>query len=305
MILVSFYRVIKFAIRNFWRNIWLAIVTTTIITMSLFVVTVLISLNLVIDQAIHTLHEQVDVSIYFKPDISEDTVKEFQSSLQDISGIKEVVYISKGEALDSFKEKYKDNNVILESLEELTDNPLGDTLIIQAQSIDDYDMVLAILDSEEFSKFVQERNFQDYDMIISKINEISSTINRIGFFLSILFFAIAVLVTFNTIRIAIYTYREELAIMRLVGASKTFIEWPFFVEGIFYAFLAVIINIMIIYPVINAIQPFLGSFFGESALNLTSYFNSNFIKIFGTELLVTIFITTVSSWLAVRKYLKT
>ena len=304
MYLVSLYRVIKFAAVNFWRNIWLAIVTTTIMSMCLFVVMMLLGLNLVINQAIHTLHEQVDVSVYFKPEITAEVVQEFQTSLKQIPGVREVVYISKDAALETFKEKFSDNPVILESLTELAENPLGDTLIIQAESIDDYDLVLQVLNSEELTPYIQEKNFQDYNTIITKISEISSTVNRIGLFLSIIFLLIAILVTFNTIRIAIYTYRSELGIMRLVGASKAFIEWPFFVEGFFYAFIAVFVTTVAIYPIANAVQPFLDKFFGPSTLDLVKYVNASFIKIVGLQLLGAVVISTFSSWLAVRKYLK-
>lgn len=304
MFLVSLYRVFKFAAKNFWRNFWLAVVTTTIITMSLFVATTLLILNVVIDHAVHTLHEQVDVSVYFKPEVTEAIVQDFQNTLTAVPGVREVVYVTKDAALDNFRQKYADNPIILESLDELLENPLGDTLIIQAESITDYDLILEILESDELAQYIQEKNFQDYDIIITKISAISDTINRIGLFLSVVFLAIAVLVTFNTIRIAIYTYREELGIMRLVGASKAFIEWPFFVEGMFYAIIAVIINTLLIYPIMGAIQPFLGSFFGDGTLNIINYFNSNFIKIFGIELLGAVAISIISAWLAVRKYLR-
>ncbi len=304
MFLISVYRVIKFAVINFWRNIWLAVVTTTIMSMSLFVVMVLLGLNLVINQAINSLHEQVDVSVYFKTDITTEVVQEFQANLQKIPGVKEVVYISKDDALENFRTKFSDNSVILESLDELAENPLGDTLIIQAQSINDYDLVLQVLNSEELSPFIQEKNFQDYNNIINKISDISSTVNRIGLFLSILFLLIAVLVTFNTIRIAIYTYRNELGIMRLVGASKAFIEWPFFVEGMMYALISVAVTTVIIYPIAGAAQPFLDKFFGASTLDLVKYFNQNFIRLVGLQLLGATFISIFSSWLAVRRYLK-
>jgi cell division transport system permease protein len=304
MYLVPLYRVIKFAAVNFWRNIWLAIVTTTIMSMCLFVVMMLFGLNLVINQAIHTLHEQVDVSVYFKPEITPEVVQEFQTSLQQIPGVREVVYISKDSALENFKQKFSDNPVILESLTELAENPLGDTLIIQAESIDDYDLVLQVLNNEELTPYIQEKNFQDYNTIITKISDISSTVNRIGLFLSIIFLLIAILVTFNTIRIAIYTYRSELGIMRLVGASKAFIEWPFFVEGFFYALIAVFITTAAIYPIASAVQPFLDKFFGPSTLNLIKYLNASFIKIVGLQLLAAVVISIFSSWLAVRKYIK-
>jgi len=304
MFLVSLYRVIKFAGQNFFRNIWLAVVTTTIISISLLVVTILFSLNVVIDQAVNSLHKQVDVSVYFQPDIESSIIQNFQNELKNIDGVSEIIYISRDQALDEFRAKYEDNQVILDSLDELGDNPLGDTLIIQARSIDDYDVILQILESDELKPYIQEKNFQDYNTIIKKISDISSSINRIGLSLSFVFIIIAILVTFNTIRIAIYTYREELGIMRLVGASKSFIEWPFFVEATFYAVLAVIVNILIVYPILNAIQPFLSSFFGDGTLNMIGYFNTNFIKIFGTEFLGTLVLVTLSSWLAVRKYIK-
>ena len=303
MLFVSLYRVTKFALQNFFRNFWLAIVTTTIMTMSLFVVTILFSLNVVIDHAVNTLHKQVDVSVYFKQEIDPQIVIDFKQELEKISGVKEVVYISKDQALEKFKEKYKDNKIILESLQELKNNPLGDTLIIQAQSIEDYDKILEILSRPELAPYIQDKDFQDYNIIINKIADISRTINNIGLALSVIFFIIAVLVSFNTIRIAIYTYREELKIMRLVGASKLFVEAPFLVEGIIYAVLATVVNVAVVFPVLHALQPFLGSFFGEGTLDLEVYFRNNFVTIFGLEFLGAVLVSVISSWVAVRRYI--
>ncbi len=304
MFLLSFYRIIKFGLQNFGRNIWLSIVTVTIIVMSLFVITMLVSLNVVVQDTIDNLEKKVDVSVYFKPDISPADVTQIKTNIEKLDTVVETVLITRGEALDSFKERYTDNPIITQSLNELDANPLGDILVIKASEVNDYKSILGVLSQEELSQYIQESDFSDFDKIISRIADVSDKINRIGFIVSLIFIGIMVLVVFNTIRMAIYTHKEEISIMRLVGASSRFIRSPFLFEGIFYAFIAIIIVISTLFPILSAIQPFIGSFFGEGSLNLSQYFQDNFWMIFGLEFVLVAILNIISSSMALRKYLK-
>lgn len=304
MFLLSVYRVIKFSLQNFFRNIWLSVVTVTIIVMSLFVMTMLVSLNVVVQDTIVNLQNKVDVSVYFKPEVSTNTIDDIKQQLERLTIVKEIEYINKQAALENFQEKYQDNEVILKSVEALEGNPLGDILVIRANNLNNYEKILELLQQEEFQQYIQDSDFSDFEIIISKISSVSQKANQIGAVVSLVFIIIAILVMFNTIRMAIYTQREEISIMRLVGASSRFIRSPFLVEGIFYALIAVLINIVVLFPILEAAQPFITSFFGADTLNLSLYFRQNFVKVFGLEFLLILFLNTVSSWIAIRKYIK-
>ncbi len=304
MFFLTAYRIIKFSLQNFFRNIWLSVVTVTIIVMSLFVMTMLISLNVVVQDTINNLQEKVDISIYFKPDVKLTDIKTIQENLNKLKIVKKTTYINKDEALQEFKRKYQDNQIILKSLDALGKNPLSDILVVKAKNINSYKQILEILQQEELQQYIQDSDFSDYETIIAKISQVSKKVNQIGIVVSLVFIAIAILVMFNTIRMAIYTQREEIAIMRLVGASSVFIRTPFLLEGFFYALIAVLINIIVLFPILGAVQPFIGSFFGAETLDLTEYFKSNFFLVFGLEFILILLLNSISSWIAIRKYIK-
>lgn len=304
MFLITAYRIIKFSLQNFFRNIWLSIVTVTIIVMSLFVMTMLVALNVVVQDTVTNLQEKVDISVYFKPDIKQSDIKTIQDNLNKLKIVKETTYIDKDTALENFKKKYENNQIILKSLDALGKNPLSDILVIKAKDINDYEQILQILQQEELKQYIQDSDFSDYEKIIAKISQVSKKVNQIGVVVSLVFIAIAILVMFNTIRMAIYTQREEIAIMRLVGASSAFIRTPFLLEGFFYALIAVFINILVLFPILGAVQPFIGSFFGAETLDLAQYFKTHFVQVFGFEFLLILILNTISSWIAIRKYIK-
>ena len=304
MFLLTVYRVLKFSLQNFFRNIWLSVVTVTIIVMSLFVMTMLISLNVLVQDTISNLQSKIDVSVYFKPEVSPSAVATIQTNLEQLNIVKQTFLINKETALENFKQRYEYNPVILRSLDALGINPLGDILLVKATHINYYDDILRVLQEEELQQYIQDSNFSDFKLIIDRISQVSIKINQIGVAVSLIFIAIAILVMFNTIRMAIYTHREEIAIMRLVGATSWFIRAPFILEGVFYALIAVIINILVLFPILDAVQPFMTGFFGPQTLNLTKYFQDNFFLIFGAEFLLIMLLNMISSWIAIRKYLK-
>jgi len=304
MYLLSFYRIIKFALQNFGRNIWLSIVTVTIIVMSLFVMTMLLALNVVVQDTINNLEKKVDVSVYFKSDTLPADVEQIKNNLEKLNTVAGTTLITKAEALENFKSRYYNNPIITASLDELGTNPLGDILVIRAQEVNDYKAILNILSQGELNQYIQESDYSDFDKIISRITDVSYKINKIGIVVSFIFISIMVLVVFNTIRMAIYTHKEEIGIMRLVGASSRFIGAPFLLEGVFYALIAVIIVIITLFPILSAIQPFIGSFFGEGSLDLSLYFKDNFGLIFGSGFVLISILNIISSSLALRKYLR-
>ena len=169
---------------------------------------------------------------------------------------------------------------------------------------DDYQSILSFLDNPEYNELIQDKNFDDNEKVISQLSAISNKIENIGIIVSVVFVIIAVLIVFNTIRINIYTHREEIGIMKLVGATNWFVRAPFLVESLIYAVLAVIICLAILYPLLGAVAPQVNNFFEGYNLDLVSYFNSNFWQIIGWQLAFAVLLSILSSSIAVGRYLR-
>jgi cell division transport system permease protein len=301
---VFIYRSIKFAFQSFFRNFWLSVVTIVILVLTIFSVTTVAGINYIAEKAIESVKDKVDVSVYFKPEVESSEVINVRYRLEELSAVKEVIYVSREEALDRFRERHQDDPVILESIDQLEENPLSATLVIKANNIDDYQSILSFLDNPKYDELIQDKNFDDNENVINQLSTISNKIENIGIIVSVIFVVIAVLIVFNTIRINIYTHREEIGIMKLVGATNWFVRAPFLVESLIYAVLAVIICLAILYPLLGVVAPQVNNFFEGYNLDLVSYFNSNFWQIIGWQLAFAVLLSILSSSIAVGKYLR-
>lgn len=301
---IAFQRILIFAWQSFWRNIWLSLVTITIIILTFISINFLILVNVVSDTAIQLVKDKVDISLYFKPDITESQVLEVQTYLSSLTQVKEISYVSQQAALEKFRQLHKDNQVIIESLEELDDNPIGATLQIKAKDIDEYQGIDEVLVNSKYNELILDKNFDDNKAFISQIRDFSDNVRKVAIITSIIFVLIASLIVFNTIRVAIYTHRQEIGVMKLVGATNWFIRSPFLLEAVSYGIIACIAGIAIVYPMLNFVQPYVNNFFLTTEFSLTEYFTNNFWAIFGLELLMIILINIISSSIAIRRYLK-
>jgi len=301
---IPLLRIIKFAFQNFFRNFWLSIITITILVLTLFSINILVLLNFLTNTAISSVQEKIDVSVYFYPETLEESVQNVRSYLIGLSQVRDVKYISREEALEKFRENHGENDSIITSLEELEENPLGATLIIKTHNPNDYPFVLETLDNPEFTPFVQDKNYDDHKEIIERIDLITDRVRNFGIILSGIFVMIAVLIVINTIRVAIYTHREEIGIMKLVGASNWFVRMPFLAEGVLYAFLATLVIVGIIYPVSFFAEPYVSGFFDTESVGMIDYLNHNFLWIFVTQFVALSVLNIISTGFALGRYLK-
>jgi len=301
---VATLRIIKFAFQDFWRNIWLSLVTISILILALLSVNVLIFMNAMTDEVIQSVQEKIDVSVYFKESASQAEIDNLQTKLSELPEVREVVFVSKDEALEKFKEKHKDNQKIQETLQEIGENPLLNSVIIKANSTEEYDAVIAFLENPEYSNLIQDKNFTDHRLIIDRINSVTNKVEKFGITVSIIFGIIAILIVYNAIRVTIYTHKEEIGVMRLVGATNWFIRTPFLIGSLLYAVLAVGLTVAILYPALGFIQPYFNNLLADYGFDLVAYFNSHFLLIFGAELLGVIILTVISSGMAIGKYLR-
>ncbi|HPI67538.1 MAG TPA: permease-like cell division protein FtsX [bacterium] len=305
MFLLSLTRIIRFALQNFYRNIWLSLVTITIIVLTLLSLTSLIILNAGVNQTIITVKNKIDVSLYFTPNIDTETVSLIKEQIGKYATVAEVNLINATQALEKFKNAHANDSTIKEALNQLETNPLGPTLTIKAKNANLYPQILEQIKKDKLDTLAEEIDYDDNKLVIEKLSVIGQKIKKVGFIISIVFTIISLLVVFNTIRIGIYTHREEINIMKLVGAENWFVRLPFLFEGALYAFIGCLFFWLIFYLAVSLIQPFLSSFLIDINFNIMSYIWDHFIYIFGFELILMIVLNTISGFVAISKYLRT
>jgi cell division transport system permease protein len=306
MFTVEFLRVLKFALQSVYRNVWLSVVTVIIITLALFSITFLLIFNLMAKHTLAVIENRTNIYIDLTSKASPEQANILTDELKKISAIKEVKFVTPEETLQKFKERHQGDQLLLDSIASLEENPFRGSLLLTVYNINDFPTILNELSKKDYADYleIEDKEFTDSKVLIVKISEYSNKIQQAGIIISLLFILISVLVVFNTIQVGIYTHREEIGIMRLVGAANNFIRSPFIIEGIIYSFLAVILLVLLVYPLMAFAQPYLDSFLKEYSANLISQVNNNFLFIFGSQFLVAVIITILSSLIAIRRYIK-
>ena len=287
---------------NFWRNGWLSVAAVSVLVMSLYVVGMVFVMIMTADSVLKNVEDRINVSIYFKADVPEDKIMEIKKDLENYSEIKSVDYISKDQALENFKKNNANEPVIIQSLEEIGDNPLLPALVIKANNSSQYQAISDYVSSSSFQEEVSRVNYGKNKEIISKLNNIIFQIKKVGLILASIFGLVSILIIFNTIRITIYTHRQEIEVMRLVGASNTFIRLPFIFEGMLYGITAMIFALILLFITLKFAAPYISS--AVPAQNLMAFYLNNIWMLLGTQGAFGIFLGVASSWIAVRKYLK-
>jgi len=299
---VTLSRIIKYGFQNFLRNGWLSTATIAVMFLALFVLQGLIIFNIIAKNAIATVQNKIDISVYFKTNITEDEILKLKKSLEGLSEVKQVVYVSQEQALAEFQARHKDSTVVSQAIQELGTNPLLASLNIKAYNPKEYATIDAYLKNESLSPLIEKVTYAQNQVVIDRLISIVDTAKRGGIALTLIAAIIAILVAFNTIGLAIYSNREAISIMRLVGASNNFIRGPYIVEGVLYGLLAGVLSFAVIVPLIIYASPYIAKFIPE--INLQIYFAANFLRLFGYQLLFGIVLGIFSSFIAVRRYLK-
>jgi len=300
--LVSIKRLIKFGWLNFSRNSGLSIATIFIIVMTISLMTSLFLFREAGRFLISYLQEKIDISVYFKIDTPEIDILTVKEELLKIPEVKNVEYVSREEALENFIQKHKDDPFLMKSLEEVGENPFPAALNIKAWQADQYGQVVKFLETGPFENIIEKADYHRRKPVIERVFAITSWINRAGLIFSLALILIAVLVAFNTIRLAILNQKEELAVQRLVGASNWLIRGPFLVQGAISGFLAALISLLLFIaavfffcPKVNILLP---------GFNISTYFFAHIFLIFLVQAVVGISLGMISSALAIKKYLE-
>ena len=279
------------------------LIITIALLVSLFVYFAIVTVKATVFQ----LEQKVDINIYFKDNAEEAKISDFRKLINLLPEVdkEKTVFISKKEALENFKERHKDNQTVMEALSIVNENPLGAILNIKAKEIGNYSEISAFVEKEDIQKrfgdIIEKVNYNENKKAIEKLNVLIEYTYKIGLALSAISIAVALIVTFNTMRLIIYTFRDEIVIMRLVGASRFFARGPFVVEGILYGIVSAFFALFISWTIVYYASPYLNQIF---ILNLNQYFSDNILYIFLALLAGGVILGFLSTYIAVSKYLK-
>ena len=304
---LTFQRMIKFGYQNFWRNIWLSVVTVIIVILNLFLMTLVTGLNVVGHQTLVAVRTKVNLSVYFQATVSEQRVEEIRQELLKKPEVASIQLITREQHLAQLRASQRVNpSLVNAAINAIGENPLGAGLVITAKTLDGYPTIATYLKATQYSSIIEDTG-NNYDTNQKVIGELSTIVHRIqiaSFWLTLLFAAIAVMMVFNTIRVNIYSQREEIGIMKLVGASDAFVRGPFLITSLMYGLLASIITTALLLPLLTLLNPSLASFFGGYDVNVLGYFHSHWLSILGFEVAVGCGLSALSSLLAIGRYLR-
>lgn len=287
---------------NFFRNGWLSFATISVLAISLYIISVTFFIWVMADVVLKSIEEKINISVYFQPEVSEEEVLEIKGVFVGIEGVKSVEYVSKNQAFDEFKNLGESDPSIKKALELIGENPLLSSLVIRAHSSEKYESIDQAVQNAGLGEKINRISYKENKDSIERFNNIIKIIKEIGLALGVIFVAVAVMITFNTIRITIYSHKQEFEIMRLVGASNLYVEMPYVFEGIFYGISASIVSVIALFGTVK----FMSSFANKivPGYNLVSYYLDHLLLIFSSLIVLGIILGIISSFIAIRRYLK-
>lgn len=305
--MLNFFRIIKYGFQNFWRNGLLSIATTLVLTLTLFTISIFVAISLLANAAVQSINSRIDVVVYFNDNVSEQNILNIKDNIRSLSSVRDVTYISKEEALNKWISSTEDQS--LKNAITADNNPLPRSLEIKIADPTKTQEVADYFNQDSMKPLVHRIRYNKE--VIDKLVRYTSAFKKIGLGLVVIFVIISIFVLFNTIRLAIYSRRDEIEIMQLVGATPSFIRWPFVVEGtLFGIFAAIIASLLIIFggkylfssgiiPVsnVNEVLDFLGP-------DAAKYFSGATLQIIVYQVAAGIILSVVCSMIAIRRYLK-
>ncbi|HEY4512988.1 MAG TPA: permease-like cell division protein FtsX [Candidatus Paceibacterota bacterium] len=305
MALIALKRIVKAGFINFKRNGSISWAAVLQVVNTLAIIATILLLQAVLHSALTQIKDKVDVVIYFTKEASEDKIMAIKSSLEKLPEVAQVTYTSAEEELRLFRERHSNDYPTIQALDEIKENPLLANLNVRAKEIGQYESIANFMKSDNAlvlssSSIVDKVNYYQNKKVIDRLNTIISGAQEFGFLLTLYFILSSIIITFNMIRLTIFISKEEIGVMRLVGASKMHVRGPFMIEGAIYGGVATLITVILFWPATAWLGRNMTGFLG---INMYDYYASNFLQIFAILLLSGIILGVISSFLAARKYL--
>lgn len=305
--MLTFMRMCRYGVNNFSRNAWLTVAATAVMTITLLIVFSTLTARSVLLDTVDQVSSQVDMSIYLKNSTTEKQATDVREELLKLSNVNTVRYISASEARAENAKENKTNTEILDAINEAS-NQYPATLRINLKDINDTsqldtfvkenETVKPLLDENREPSFAGERR----EAIKAIANGVTLA-ERAGIAATLIFVTISSLIVFNTIRMAIFNRKEEIQMMKLIGADRNFIRGPFLVEAIVYGVIAAVIATIVGVVALHLLKDILIEYGVSVQPTLDSIvFYVGFVLLGMMALGATIGV--VSSLLATRRYLK-
>jgi cell division transport system permease protein len=306
---VTVKRILRAGFLDFWRNGFVSFASVMMMVFTLFIIGLAIFTGVILNTTLQQFRDKADMNVYFTTDASQDQILALQKSVDALPEVSSTQYISSADALTNFRALHQNDQLTLQALDELGGNPLGAVLNVKAKDLSQYSVIANFLQGQEAlstgqPQIIDKINYfdQQHQDAINRLATITSTSKIIGLAIIIIFIALTIAISFNTLRLAIYTSREEISVMRLVGAGQGYIRAPFLVEGIMYGLIAGIITMLLFYPLTWWLGRSTEGFFG--GINVFSYYIAHFPLIFLIIVGSGVLLGAIASYLAVRRYLK-
>ncbi len=310
MTLRSIYRILRLGLVNFWRNRWLSIAATLMMTVTLLIISFFAILNLSVNAVSDSIRSRLDLEVFFYDDhISESKILSLAQDLKKQPNITNVHYVSKSEARDNFKNYELDPSIISQITDDF--NPLPRSLKVQVTNPEEIDSVSVFIKQQKYSDIVCKEmkcmtsNSNDNKATTQKLISVTKFIKKVGYSVGALFILVSVLIILNTIRLTIFTRKDEIEIMKLVGANHTFVRYPFVIEAGLYGVIGTIVSLTLISLSVKFTSPYIGKYLKLVNLDMEHFFRSNLLYIILLELLISLLIAVFCSFVTIRKHLKT
>lgn len=293
--------------KNFIRGGAVSAATVLIMTVTLSIIGILIFLSALLNFTLDTIKEKVDVSVYFVTTAQESEILEVKNQVEKLPQVASVTYTSAEDALVAFRARHATDQLTLQALDELGGNPLDASLEVRAKDPSQYESIVSFLEasptlSSGGTSIVDRINYSQNKEVISRLTLAIQATREVGFAVVILFAIASILIAFATVRLAIYVAKDEIAVMRLVGASNAYIQGPFIITGIITGMTASAIVLLLLWPATWYAGMKTVVWFG--GFNIAGYYGNHFALVFGIIMLSGIMLGAVASVFAIRRYLK-
>ena len=303
----TFGRIVRTGMLNFVRNAWLAVAAMAIMIITLTIILFSLIVNATFRNTVDQITDKINISIYLKDTVSEAQAKTFVDDLRALPSVEKVSYVDKAAALRAYMKQNVGNESLLKAINE-TDNPLPATIQVKPRDLNQLGQIRSFIEKPDNKKLQSDPASDNGDRreAIDKITHATNIMRRAGVVAVAVFATISVLIIFNTIQMAIFNRRDELQIMRLLGASTWYIRGPFVIEAIIYGILSAIISILLINALfITASNSLQATSLGILDISYSQqYFRNHFWWLLVIQLALGILIGAASSIIATRRYLK-
>ncbi len=305
--MVNLKRMFRTGFLSFMRSGIVSLSSVLVMTITLSVLGGVLFFEHVLETTLVNIENKVDVSVYFVPGADEPTILSLQTQVNALPEVASTTYVTEKDALADFRERHANDQTTLQALDELDQNPIGGLLEIKAKDISQYESISKFFEDTSTlgvgtSSIIDHVDYNKNKAEIDTVNSILKKGRSLGFILMLVLIFLSVIITFNTVRLAIYFAREEISVMRLVGASRAHVQGPFIVEGMLYGVVATVLSLLLFLPVTYWFGVHMTDFF--QGINLFTYYLTHIYEFIIILLVFGVGVGMLSSFLAARKYLR-